>query len=219
MGLFDFMKKNTANDDVVVIDANTITTLVGKDTTVKGSLETSASVRIDGNVFADIKCGGVVVITNSASVEGTVMAESIIIAGEVKGDIYIKDKVNIEASGKVTGDIYTSRFTIDENAVFDGKCNMNKDEKLDFSDFEKMIEENKKAEENSKESAGSTKSGNSSNRNKNKSRNTRNRKKIDNKEPADENKDSEIELADIKDIEIADIEDIEITDNEIKENK
>lgn len=96
MGLFSFKKKSAVNDDIVVIDTNTITTLVGKDTVVKGTLETTASIRIDGTVKADIKCGGVVVVTNEAHIEGTIMAESIIIAGEIKGDIYIKDKVNIE---------------------------------------------------------------------------------------------------------------------------
>lgn len=233
MGLFSFKKKNAVNDDIVVIDTNTITTLVGKDTVVKGTLETTASIRIDGTVKADIKCGGVVVVTNEAHIEGTIMAESIIIAGEIKGDIYIKDKVNIEATGKVTGDIYTNRFVIDENAVFDGKCNMNKEGSLDFSDFEKMIENNKKAlEEKEEKTSNSSKQSGTVGKNNTRPRNQKNRKKVEKpdksenaaatektekaeksekqekmvnpekSDSAEEIKDSDIEIADIKDIDL-----------------
>ncbi len=203
MGLFDFMKKSETNEDLVVLDTNTITTLIGKDAVISGNLETNASIRIDGKVTASVKCGGVVVVTKDAVVEGNVMAESIIIAGEVKGNIYIKDKVNIEASGRVTGDIYTNRFVIDENAVFAGKCNTNKDKPLDFSDFEKMIEEQKKAkEEKTKKPEASSRNTGAGNKNSNKQRTTRNRRKVEKAVSVEENKDSEIEIADIEEIDL-----------------
>ena len=55
------------------------------------------------------------------------MAENIVVAGVVDGNLNIKDKTNIEPTGEVYGDITTARVLIDEQSVFQGKCNMNID--------------------------------------------------------------------------------------------
>ena len=55
------------------------------------------------------------------------IAENIVVAGVLDGNLTIKDKTNIEPTGEVYGDINTARILIDEQSVFQGKCNMNID--------------------------------------------------------------------------------------------
>ena len=115
------------DENKVKISNAQISTFIGADTTVEGKLITKSSVRIDGNVVGGVIAEGTVVLTESGQIQGNVMAENIIVSGVVDGNMEIRDKVNIEPTGEVYGDITTSRILIDEASVFQGQCNMNRD--------------------------------------------------------------------------------------------
>ena len=118
------------NDDRINVDTSTITTMVGVDTVVEGLLKTKSSIRINGKVIGDVRADGIVVLTKTGYIEGTIEAESIIVAGVVRGNMSIRDKVNVEASGEIYGEVITKKFVIDEESVFQGNCIMNRDGKL-----------------------------------------------------------------------------------------
>ena len=115
------------DDNKVKINQTSISTFIGTDTKVEGTLITHSSVRIDGSVVGGVCADGTVVLSQSGQIEGNVIAENIIVAGVIDGNLTIKDKTNIEPSGEVYGDISTSKILIDEQSVFQGKCNMNID--------------------------------------------------------------------------------------------
>ena len=115
------------NDNKVRISENSISTFIGADTKVEGTLITHSSVRIDGEIAGGVVADGTVVLSQSGQIQGNVMAENIVIAGVIDGNITVKDKTNIEPTGEVYGDINTARILIDEQSVFQGKCNMNVD--------------------------------------------------------------------------------------------
>lgn len=130
-----FFSKNknnatTQNDDRIKVDTSTITTMVGADTVITGGLKTKSSVRINGTVIGDVRAEGVVILTKTGRIEGTIEAESIIVAGRIDGNMSIRDKVNVEASGQIYGEIITKSFVIDENSIFQGNCIMNRDGKI-----------------------------------------------------------------------------------------
>ena len=115
------------DDNKVKINQTSISTFIGTDTKVEGTLITHSSVRIDGSVVGGVCADGTVVLSQSGQIEGNVIAENIIVAGVIDGNLTIKDKTNIEPTGEVYGDISTSKILIDEQSVFQGKCNMNID--------------------------------------------------------------------------------------------
>lgn len=115
------------DENKIRISETSISTFVGVDTKIEGTLITHSSVRIDGTVVGGVVADGTVVLSQSGQIQGNVMAENIVIAGVVDGNLTIKDKTNIEPTGEVYGDINTSRILIDEQSVFQGKCNMNID--------------------------------------------------------------------------------------------
>ena len=115
------------DDNKVRVSQTSITTFIGADTKVEGTLITHSSVRIDGKVVGGVVADGTVVLSSNGEIQGNVMAENIIVAGLVDGNLNIKDKTNIEPTGEVYGDINTARVLIDEQSVFQGKCNMNVD--------------------------------------------------------------------------------------------
>lgn len=102
-----------------------MTTIIGKGACVKGDFTAESSARIDGTVDGDVTITGDLIIGAEAKVNGDIEALSAVIGGEVNGDVAAEKKVELTATAKVLGDIYTKAIVIDENAVFQGKCNMN----------------------------------------------------------------------------------------------
>lgn len=115
------------DDNKVRVSNAQISTFIGVDTTVEGKLITSSSVRIDGTIIGGVIADGTVVLSQSGQIQGNVIAENIIVSGVVDGNMEIRDKVNIEPTGEVYGDITTRKILVDEESVFQGKCNMNRD--------------------------------------------------------------------------------------------
>ena len=127
---FNKNKNKDISEDKITVDASTITTIIGKDTVFEGTLTSDASVRINGAVIGDVRVKGVVILSATGRIEGTIEAESIIVAGKVEGNMSIRDKVNVEPSGQIYGEIITKKFVIDEESVFEGNCVMNRDGKV-----------------------------------------------------------------------------------------
>lgn len=123
-----FFKKD---DNRVKVNTTQITTFVGVDTKVEGTIITKSSIRIDGVVVGGVCSEGSVIVSKSGQVQGNIIAENIVVAGVVDGNMQIKDKTNIEPTGEVYGDISTDKILIDEESVFQGKVNMNKDREAD----------------------------------------------------------------------------------------
>ena len=57
-------------------------------------------------------------------IKGNISAQSVIISGEVDGDITVTGKLELLSSGKIAGDIVAGSLVIDEGASFDGRCTM-----------------------------------------------------------------------------------------------
>lgn len=127
---FNKNKNKDISEDKITVDVSTITTIIGKDTVFEGTLTSDASVRINGAVIGDVRVKGVVILSATGRIEGTIEAESIIVAGKVEGNMSIRDKVNVEPSGQIYGEIITKKFVIDEESVFEGNCVMNRDGKV-----------------------------------------------------------------------------------------
>lgn len=113
------------NDNKVKINSSQIGTYVGADTKIEGTVITKSSLRVDGTIVGGVCADGSVVVSKSGHIKGNVIAQNIIVAGVVNGNMQIKDKTNIEPTGAVYGDISTNKILIDEQSKFQGNCNMN----------------------------------------------------------------------------------------------
>ena len=187
--------QNSQSEDRIKVDTSTITTMVGVDTVFEGTLRTKSSIRINGTVIGDVRADGVVVLTKTGRIVGTIEAESIIIAGVIEGNMSIRDKVNVEASGEIYGDIITKKFVIDEESIFQGNCIMNRDGKIIpvppyVKDEEKEEEKEDNNEKKEKKFDKKKKRGKKSNNKSNK-----NAEDIDEDSKSDESEDKEEDKA------------------------
>lgn len=106
------------------IDCSKIDTIIGKETSVNGTLEAKGVLRVDGKVTGQLITNGDIIIATSGVVEADIRCRSISIAGTLKGNIEASGILEIEPSGKVVGDIIVGKLAIGDGAIFDGTCKM-----------------------------------------------------------------------------------------------
>jgi cytoskeletal protein CcmA (bactofilin family) len=100
---------------------------IGKSVVIKGELNGSEDLTIEGQVEGKIELRqNVLTIGPNARIKAQVFAKSVIILGEVTGNVAATDKVDIRDNGSVDGDIAAPRVAIAEGAHFRGSIDMQK---------------------------------------------------------------------------------------------
>jgi cytoskeletal protein CcmA (bactofilin family) len=101
-----------------------INAFLGKDTDFEGKLSFSGTVRIDGLFKGEIFTEGTLIVGETAVIQSDIHASRIIIQGEVRGNIFASNRIEMLALGKVFGNIQAPDITMDEGALFKGNCHM-----------------------------------------------------------------------------------------------
>ena len=101
-----------------------ISAYLGKETLFEGKMTFEGVFRLDGKFEGEIFESGTLIVGETATIKGKIGIETIIINGQVEGDLYAKARVEIHSSGKVYGNLFTPVLTINEGGIFEGHCKM-----------------------------------------------------------------------------------------------
>ena len=104
-----------------------VSSVIGAKTVVEGTLKGYELLRIDGLVKGKVESDGKVIIGRGGMVEGIVEAFEIYVGGTINGNLFASEKVEANPTGEIYGDICTKRLIVDDNAVFEGRCKMLKE--------------------------------------------------------------------------------------------
>jgi cytoskeletal protein CcmA (bactofilin family) len=98
---------------------------IGKSVVIKGELNGSEDLTIEGHVEGTIQLKEhVLTIGPNGRIKAQVFAKAVIVLGEVMGNVTASDKVDIRDNGSVDGDIVAPRVAIAEGAHFRGSVDM-----------------------------------------------------------------------------------------------
>ena len=98
---------------------------IGKSVVIKGELNGSEDLTIEGHVEGTIQLRDhVLTIGPNGKIKAQVFAKSVIVLGEVTGNVTASEKVDIRDNGSVDGDIVSPRVAIAEGAHFRGSVDM-----------------------------------------------------------------------------------------------
>jgi cytoskeletal protein CcmA (bactofilin family) len=98
---------------------------IGKSVVIKGELNGSEDLTIEGQVEGTIQLRDhVLTIGPNGRIKAQVFAKSVIVLGEVVGNVTASEKVDIRDNGSVDGDIISPRMAIAEGAHFRGSVDM-----------------------------------------------------------------------------------------------
>lgn len=102
-------------------------TIIGKSVTIKGEIQGSEPLIIEGTVEGKVQSDTSIMIRESGLVKADVDAANLNIAGGVIGNIGVKEKVEIVSGGYVVGDIRAPRVVINDGASVKGHIEMEVD--------------------------------------------------------------------------------------------
>jgi cytoskeletal protein CcmA (bactofilin family) len=98
---------------------------IGKSVVIKGELTGSEDLTIEGHVEGKIELRqNVLTIGPNGKIKAAVYAKSVVILGEVTGNVTASEKVDLRDNGSVDGDIAAPRVAIAEGAHFRGSIDM-----------------------------------------------------------------------------------------------
>lgn len=117
------------------IKSSKIDTLIGHGIEITGNIKFSGGLHLDGAVIGNISAedntiNSVLVISESGSVEGDVSVAFAVINGEVKGNVYASQKLELSPKARIVGDVHYNLLEMASGAEVNGKMMHEAEQKL-----------------------------------------------------------------------------------------
>ena len=99
-------------------------TLIARPSKIEGRITGSGEIVVNGLVNGTIDATGTVKVADQGRVEATVHGKVVSVAGTVAGDITADERIVLEPSARIDGNITAPRILIQDGATFRGQVNM-----------------------------------------------------------------------------------------------
>jgi cytoskeletal protein CcmA (bactofilin family) len=100
---------------------------LGASLEIKGKISGEEDLQIDGKVEGAIALQGQrLTVGRTGQLSSEVHAREVVVYGKVQGNVRASDRVEIKKDGSVTGDITTSRISIEDGAYFKGRIEIDR---------------------------------------------------------------------------------------------
>lgn len=116
-----FKEKNHTSGDKGISNS---ATLIAPGTILKGDVKSENDLRIDGTIQGNVKCTSKVIVGPNGFVEGNIEGANADVIGKVKGNVHVKELLQLREKGNIEGNVIANKLQIDPTAVFNGKCQM-----------------------------------------------------------------------------------------------
>jgi len=114
----------------MAVNSEKFDTIIGRTTTIQGTLVLLDSVRIDGRVVGNVEsapdCKIAVAIGPTGEVTGDIKAHRVMVAGKVFGHIHAADRVEFQKDSSVQGDVSYGSIAVEHGAKLSGLILQNK---------------------------------------------------------------------------------------------
>jgi cytoskeletal protein CcmA (bactofilin family) len=105
------------------------TGIIGSSIKIKGKLTGGEDLTIDGTVEGTVSLEGhTLTLGPHAHIKAEVRADTVVVAGEVTGNIAATEKIEIASTGSVHGDISSPRLSIADGARLKGSIDSDRTE-------------------------------------------------------------------------------------------
>ena len=104
-------------------------TVIARPSKIEGRISGSGEIVVNGLVNGTIEATGTVRVAGQGRVEATVHGKIVSVAGTVTGDITADERIELETSARVEGNITAPRILIKDGANFRGQVNMKESER------------------------------------------------------------------------------------------
>ena len=96
--------------------------MIGADLTIEGKIDGAGHIRIAGRFKGDVNVEGNLTIDPGAKLTGGVKANSVVIGGELEGNIVSAARVELLESGVLNGDLKAGSLTVAAGSRMRGRA-------------------------------------------------------------------------------------------------
>lgn len=104
---------------------NRIDTLIGAETQIRGDVQFTGGLRVDGiirgNVSESASTPGTLVLSEHGVIEGAVNVSHVVINGKVKGPVRANQFLELQLKARITGDVQYQSLEMHTGAIIEGK--------------------------------------------------------------------------------------------------
>lgn len=101
------------------------TSVLASDLSITGDVRSSGDIQIEGTIDGDVRAQ-VLIVGESATVKGEVVAEEVVVHGRVVGRVR-GARIRLSASARVEGDLVHKTLAIESGAQFEGSVHRQED--------------------------------------------------------------------------------------------
>lgn len=98
--------------------------LIDRATLCKGNLRTESDLYVEGILEGELDCQGKLFVAEGARVAARVSARSVVVAGELEGDVTCIDRFEASPTARISGTLKTPQLVVHEGAQIDGRISM-----------------------------------------------------------------------------------------------
>ena len=132
MALLHEDAKGNSKADVRRVDGGL--SIIAAGTVITGDVRTEGTVKVEGEVLGNVHAGQQVLLARGSRVKGDVQTREAVIGGIVEGAIRAIERVEIQATAVVQGDVTTQRIVIAEGGQVNGGLEMIKKGTIGLAD-------------------------------------------------------------------------------------
>ncbi len=104
--------------------AGQVDTLIGEQVVIRGDISFSGGLYLAGRVHGSISAqdpGAILTLAENGLVEGEVRAPVVVINGELRGDVYASERVELASNARVLGNIHYKVVEMAAGAAISGR--------------------------------------------------------------------------------------------------
>lgn len=103
---------------------NASANLIQNGTAIKGDINTTGNIRIDGKLIGELVCKGKLILGKTGEIEGTVTCNNAEIEGTLTANMHVAGLLSLKSSAKLFGEVVVNKLAIEAGAIFSGTCKM-----------------------------------------------------------------------------------------------
>ena len=96
-------------------------TVLGPECKINGDLTLDSDVLVVGSFTGTLRVSGVLEVSDSAEITGTIITDVLRSAGTIEADVVAETAVELSPSASLNGRVYTQRLAVAEGANFEGQ--------------------------------------------------------------------------------------------------
>ena len=94
--------------------------VIDHELTLSGDVRTQGTIRVDGRIEGSLHRADTLIIGAGGTVVGNIEAREVVIGGELKGNLTVSERVEVQATATVTGDIRAAAVHLLEGGTVHG---------------------------------------------------------------------------------------------------